>query len=318
MIYHVYATKSNIGDWLSAKGIQALLEPVEVHELFCDSPCVEETLSVLSRLTPQDFIIIGGGGLLMDYFEGFWEGFRSIADRAPFALWGVGCCDLKRENTSVSKELMTDIVRRSRLCVVRDQLTWEFVSSRSLPDPVPCPSLSVIERREGPGRGLLHAVHAGIVDPETHQEICGIVRELAEKSGRPYRETRNRIDPKARNLQLELEKYRNSDVVISSRLHGCIIAVGMGKKLIALSGDRKIDHFMDSAGLKEWVVEMDDIGRLPEMLVCIEEQENPRAFVDRVRQDNLLVSEKIKSLIEDAKRAPHHRTEGSPVATKSY
>jgi polysaccharide pyruvyl transferase WcaK-like protein len=308
MIYHVYATKSNIGDWLSAKGIQSLLKPVEVHELFCDSPYVEETLSVLSKVTPQDFIVIGGGGLLMDYFEGFWEGFRSIANRVPFALWGVGCCDLKRENTSVSKDLMTGIVRQSRLCVVRDRLTWDFFTNKSLPDPVPCPSLSVIERREGPGRGLLHAAHAGIVDPETHQEICGILKELAGKSGRPYWETRNRIEPKARNLQLELDKYRNSDVVISSRLHGCIIAVGMGNKVIALSGDRKIDHFMDSAGLGEWVLEIDEIGRLPEMLAGLEKQESPGAFVDRVRQDHLTISEKIKSLIEDAKKASHHRT----------
>jgi len=302
MIHHVYATKSNIGDWLSAKGIQALLKPAEVQELFCDSPFVQETLSVLSRLTPHDFIIIGGGGLLMDYFEGFWEGFRNIADRIPFALWGVGCCDLKRENTSVSKDLMTGIVRQSRLCVVRDRLTWDFFTSRSLPDPVPCPSLSVIERRERPGRGLLHAVHAGIVDPQTHQKICGILKELAGKSGRPYWETRNRIEPKARNLHLELEKYRNSDVVISSRLHGCIIAVGMGKKLIALSGDRKIDHFMDLAGLKDWVLEIEEIRRLPEMLARLEKQKSAEAFVDRVRQAHLLVSEKIKGLIEDAKK----------------
>ena len=295
-----------------------MLKPAELHELFCDGPCVEETLSALSELTPKDFIIIGGGGLMMDYFEGFWEGFRSIADRVPFALWGVGCCDLKRDNTSVSKDLMTAIVRQSRLCVVRDRLTWDFFSSRSLPDPVPCPSLSVIERRERPGKGLLHAVHAGIVDTETYQEICRLLKELAEESGRPYWETRNRIEPNARNLQLELEKYSNCDVVISSRLHGCIIAVGMGKKLIALSGDRKIDHFMDSAGLKEWVLEIDDIGRLPEMLASLEKQESPGAFVDRVRQDHLLVSEKIKCLIEDAKKAPHHRTGGSPVATKSY
>jgi len=214
----------------------------------------------------------------------------------------VGCCDLKRDNTSISKDLMTGIVRQSRLCVVRDRLTWDFFHSRSLPDPVPCPSLSVIERSERPSRGLLHATHAGIVAPDTYQELCGILKELAGKSDRPYWETRNRIEPKARNLQLELDKYRNSDVVISSRLHGCIIAVGMGKKLIALSGDRKIDHFMDLAGLKDWVLEIEEIRRLPAMLARLEKQKSAGAFVDRVRQAHLLVSEKIRSLIEDAKK----------------
>ena len=76
MIYHVYANQSNAGDWLSARGIQALLAPREVREHLCDEPFVPQTIAALERATEEDFIVIGGGGLFMDYFEPFWKSFQ--------------------------------------------------------------------------------------------------------------------------------------------------------------------------------------------------------------------------------------------------
>ncbi len=90
MIYHIYANRSNIGDWLSAKGIQKLLAPLEIQECLCDEPFIEETMQCLSKAGKDDLIVIGGGGLLMDYFDSFWAAFRSVADRVPFCIWGIG------------------------------------------------------------------------------------------------------------------------------------------------------------------------------------------------------------------------------------
>ena len=302
MIYHVYATKSNLGDWLAARGIQSLLAPEPVTDLFCDGPCVEETLEVLSALTPDDFVIIGGGGLLMDYFEPFWRGFKAASVRAPFAIWGAGCCDLKKRDTNISKDLIAGIVRESRFCVVRDRLTMDFLNACGLQAPVACPSFWVLKPPALPGRGLLHASHAGIVDPATEEELRRVLKDLAERSGRVYTETRNRIEPKEKALQAELDKYRNADVVVSSRLHGCIIAAGMEKKLIAVSGDRKIDHFMAAAGLEDWVLDVNEIGRLPEMMKALDEQKPCAEFAARACRENLAVSEKIKKQIIEARR----------------
>ena len=69
MIHHVFANRSNIGDWLSAIGIQALLAPCKVTEHLCDQPFVAGTLGELSTAGEGDLIVIGGGGLFMDYFE---------------------------------------------------------------------------------------------------------------------------------------------------------------------------------------------------------------------------------------------------------
>ena len=63
MIYHVFAIRSNIGDWLSAKGIQKLLATGKITECLCDEPFVKEPLNILSGATEEDLIIIGGGGL---------------------------------------------------------------------------------------------------------------------------------------------------------------------------------------------------------------------------------------------------------------
>ena len=49
MIHHVYANRSNAGDWLSALGIQRLLAPLPVTEHLCDEPFVEETLQEPAR-----------------------------------------------------------------------------------------------------------------------------------------------------------------------------------------------------------------------------------------------------------------------------
>ena len=81
MIHHVYANQSNVGDWLSARGIQSLLAPRAVTEHFCDEPFVPATLAALSKAGPEDFIVIGGGGLFMEYFGPFWEGAEQIRTR---------------------------------------------------------------------------------------------------------------------------------------------------------------------------------------------------------------------------------------------
>jgi hypothetical protein len=57
MIYHVFANRSNIGDWLSARGIQKLISPYPVTECLCDEPFVEETMQILSNATENDLII---------------------------------------------------------------------------------------------------------------------------------------------------------------------------------------------------------------------------------------------------------------------
>ncbi len=309
MIHHVYANQSNVGDWLSALGIQKLLgvgsrcdpaanSPLQEH--FCDDPSVDETLDALSRATPEDLIIIGGGGLFMDCFSRFWNGFRDVAERVPFAIWGVGACELERGGSRLPQDLIGEIAERSRLCVVRDELTCDLLSPIRLPPPVVCPCVAAV----APGRNedalVLHVDHYNSVGPENFERMCAAGDDFAAKSGRLSRRTNNLIEPgNAAQLDRVLGLYRAAGVVLSSRLHGCILAVATGRPVLAVSGDRKVESFMRAAGLGDWVLDLDEIESVPERLAGIHLQRRPVAFVDEARRRNRAVAACVGSLIAE-------------------
>src|SRR5207244_3560144 len=88
VIHHVFANRTNVGDLLSARGIQALLHPEPVTEHLCDDPFVESTLAALAGAAPDDVVVVGGGGLFMDYFEPFWRGLLDVLGERPLCIWG--------------------------------------------------------------------------------------------------------------------------------------------------------------------------------------------------------------------------------------
>jgi len=298
VIHHVFATKSNIGDWLSAQAIQELISPVEVKEYFCDEPFVEQTLAGLSAAPPNEVIVIGGGGLFMDYFAPFWTGFLEVAGHRNFCIWGVGCCDLKQAESRVPEKLLSEIVSRSRLCFVRDDLTRAYLNKRTMHRAVPCPTMTIIEPTNSGGRGLLYADHYSLVGSTGYEEISAISREFARTTVREYRETDNQIAHGSEvALAATLDLYRTSDVIVSSRLHGCIIGLAMGRKVVAVSGDRKVESFMTAAGLSDWVFNVDDLKSLSRGLCELENQETPWEFIRRVRSDNQAIANQVKAMI---------------------
>ena len=89
MIHHLYANRSNVGDWLAAQGIQQLLgRPVTEH--LGDTPFVAETRARLLEASEGDVLVIGGGGLFMDYFDPLWSALDAVAGRFRVAIWGAG------------------------------------------------------------------------------------------------------------------------------------------------------------------------------------------------------------------------------------
>ena len=307
MIHHVYANQSNVGDWLSAQGIQSLLAPLQVTEHFCDAPFVPDTLKHLAKATERDFILIGGGGLFMDYFAPFWEGFREVATRVPFCIWGAGCCDMKREQTRLPAKLLEEIVSRSRLCVVRDELTRHLMAGARLPPAVPCPTLVAVPSSPIDKRGLLHVDHYDNVGAEIYEQMVMVSEQFAKETGRPCQQTNNLIAAGHRGaLRKTLGLYSASDLVLTSRLHGCLIAVAMGRRFLAVSADHKVESFMEAAGLREWVVGLDELDSLPARLGELEKQPLPAAFVEEARAQNRSVAEMVRVLIARAESGEAH------------
>lgn len=299
MIHHIFANKSNAGDWLSALGIQRLLGLSGVQEHFCDDVFLDETFAKLAAASSDDFILIGGGGLFMDYFIPFWRRFLQIGERVPFCLWGVGLCDMKLQSSRAPSELIQELASRARLCVVRDSMTREFLALPSVPGPVPCPTFAALDA--SPSRGLhrlLHVDHYDNVGSNIYEQMVRIAEQFAEDTGRTYRQTNNLVPADHRGaLRTVIELYASADVVLTSRLHGCIIALATGRPVLAVSGDRKIESFMSSAGLEEWVLGLDQIDRLPEKLRELPFQEFPAEFVRNARKANGEVADQVRELI---------------------
>lgn len=301
MIHHLFANRSNAGDWLSAKGIQSLLKRPVIEHL-CDEPFVDATIAELSQAGPADFILIGGGGLFMDYFIPFWEKFKAISSKVPFGIWGAGYCDLKRENSRPPAALLREIIGRSRFCYVRDELTRKHLGIPALPAPVPCPSIEILQPTAEKGNGLLHVDNLTTAGEDVYETMDRLCREFAERTGRPYRKTNNRHEGTEASLKSVLRYYEKSEFVVSSALHGCVIALGVGRKVLAVSGDRKIEAFMDAMGLLEWVCDIEELDEFSSRLERLREQKIPEERIRFARAANHLVAGQILREIENARK----------------
>ena len=223
----------------------------------------------------------------------------------PFCIWGAGCCDLKRFQSRPPLKLLTDIIRQSRLCVVRDELTRSFFSECELPLPAVCPTVNAVPFTAGEEKRLLHVDHYDSVGPANYERMVAIAQEFAVRTGRSYRQTNNLI-PAGHNgaLQKTLDLYASADLVLTSRLHGCIIGLAMGRRVLVVSGDRKVESFMQAAGLGEWVCDLNEIETLPARLDELPGQRVPVEFIESARRRNQVIAEQVRGFI--VKEQPNH------------
>lgn len=305
MIHHIYANRTNIGDWLSARGIQSLLGSPSLVEHFCDEPFIEETIEAISACDLGDLVIIGGGGLFMDYFVPFWESFRNISKPLRYIIWGIGYCDLKREPSRPPVKLLQEIVHRSSLCYVRDDLTREYLAGCQLPKPVVCPSVAVLRESPRSGFGILHVDNYTTAGADVFEAMQASAEAYARTTGRILRRTNNRLNPAGEgSLAAALSLYEQSDVVLSSALHGCLIAAAMGKKVLAVSGDRKIEASMSALGLGEWVLDYSEVDQVPKRLMELEQQTVPVQQLQMARRENQQIAAEILRLSTSHDKAP--------------
>jgi polysaccharide pyruvyl transferase WcaK-like protein len=298
MIHHVFACKSNIGDWLSARAIQSLIGDVPVVEHFCDEPFVAETLDELAQLGPDDLVVIGGGGLFMDYFTSFWEGFRPLASQVPFCVWGVGYCDIKDRPSRADQALLREVLGFSRLTVVRDELTRELLRGCDLPAPILCPSVTALPPRASLTRGLLHSMDYAVVGEAGYAAVREVASAYAAQTGRSYAETNNQIENvDEAQLAAVVHSYAAADLIVSSRLHGCIIGLSLGRKVLAISGDRKVESFMSAVGLADWIFPLDDLSSLGGSLARLSDQPDVQDVIERARMQNRRIGARVRALV---------------------
>jgi polysaccharide pyruvyl transferase WcaK-like protein len=299
VIHHVFANRSNVGDWVSALGIQSALQGHAITEHLCDEPFIDRTIADLGAADPGDLIVIGGGGLLMDYFTPFWEAFLPFARERRFVLWGIGVCDLKDEDSNGPADLHAEIAAHAALCVVRDEPSRQHIGLPSLPDPVPCPSHLALAPRPVTTRGLLHSATLTTVGGTAYRVMRRFGRQVAAETRRYYAETNNRIEPgDAEAFEHVLEAYAAADVILSSRLHGCVLGLAAGRPVVAVSGDHKVDAYMETVGLGDWVCQNDDLRALPAMLRAASDQPWPGKALAEIVAANRAVGTTLRAMAD--------------------
>lgn len=246
---YIYANRKNSGDFLSAKGVK-LAVGVEAPE-----HVIEKNLPNLKTILEanQDIkLIIGGGGLLKDSFEEFWR--IVLLSGTRYVCFGIGICDIKGQNSFLTDDILRKVIANAQMVWVRDSRTSALIENKYglTVQRILCPSVFYIHRKyaatdkkktvHGDKPRLLYTHHRKLVRTAKKGDdfIRNMVRQICKTNGFVFSE----VDNICRNPARLLKQYANADIIINTRLHGCIFSYALDKPFVAISADTKIDSFV--------------------------------------------------------------------------
>jgi Polysaccharide pyruvyl transferase len=259
-IIQFYSSYRNIGNFLPVLGIQGMLgtptDVWDIHRVPVDWDYVHAHYRVA---------IIGGAGLLHACFEPFWQDFDRQC-KLPFAIWGIGVCLPANEAAQgVSKPVVTRVFGKALLANVRDRLTVSHYALGDATDIAVCPTVPYLhdwraKSHPAPVQALadvdvLHSIHTTLASSDETQRITAAI----EATGRTVQCVEN-LQRRRFGIDDALAFYATARLVVSTRLHGAIIAFGFDKPYVALSFDSKVKAFVDGYG-GGWLCEsIDELG----------------------------------------------------------
>lgn len=286
MIYYCCANNLNIGDYFSMLGVKeaiGLSGEEEFMELR-DEPFSD----FISSLEEKDILIVGGGGLFKDYFEKYWKDIIYHKKRHNFSvyLFGVGVCDIKNKSIStvISDEFIDEIIMNSNSSFIRAPLPIQNIKVVE----TCCPSVLYVQKNyssteQSPQEKLLYVNHRGLVGKEKSNQIRGFLQTYCSNNNLIYSEVNN-IAKSPDEIRDMMDEYISSKIIVTTRLHGYIIGRSVGKRVVAISNDYKIEGFAKLIGDPDPL----DAHTLVEDILFEE--------IDKCKQINY---EKLNQLVED-------------------
>ncbi len=248
VVSYIYATPGNTGDYLSMRGVRELSrEPGYI--LQCDSYSLKKTFQTLSNSSNIKGIVIGGGGLIQPVFNEFWD--RIMECHLPYALFGVGVNYLPHHREKIDRGRLKAICSNAVSVHVRDLESKNILRESSGREDITtgvCPSVNFLAhfavQDSSNHQTLLHVLHPSDL-VASHVDVSRLIKTvqvLAEQLGLSYKQTEHTRGWS----RFQLRQYMKSSVVISSRLHGCIIAYALGKPFVPIVCDHKTQWFVDT------------------------------------------------------------------------
>lgn len=249
-VVYVYANKRNVGDYISHLGLKEIVG-LDGPSLFCSPIWLVEFrqhIETLKKYNQDVLLVIGGGGLLQPVFEPFWE--VVLLSGLRFSAHGIGVNRMTGRG-ELSKALFEKIGEKAEHLGVRDIYTKKMFESnaKKLPTLTACPSINYLHPRyrkkaAASKNVLLHLVHPSDVRlaGANLQNIVENLKKIASELGLDYQEHTNMDSSHIRMLN----RVRQSKVIVSSRLHGCIMGYGMEIPFLPLLCDEKINEFLNT------------------------------------------------------------------------
>ena len=238
-ILQFYSANRNIGNYTPVLGIHQMLDQEldvwNIHKSPVDWEFVHKN---------YEQVIVGGAGLLHSVFEKFWVDLDKNC-KLPIIIWGIGVCLPDNDSVKgVPKQVVQSVFSRAVYANVRDELTRDFYQLSADISLTACPTLVhvannfKVEVRVEDGKRILHSSHVDLEPTSTTPEI----KKIIESAGYKYYFTEN-IETKKLPLKRILNMYQDCDYVVTTRLHGAIIAYAFKRPYIAISFDPKVAAF---------------------------------------------------------------------------
>ncbi len=234
-----YSANRNVGNYLPVLAIHQMLDKEldvwSIHTSPVDWEFVHKN---------YDQVIVGGAGLLHSVFTKFWVDLEKNC-KLPIIIWGIGVCLPDNDSVKgVPKEIVQSVFSRAVYANVRDELTRDFYQLAADTSITACPTLVHVANnfkvaaKNSSGKEILHSSHVDLEPTSTTPEI----KQIIEAAGFNYHFTEN-IETNEYPLKKILNMYQKSDFVVTTRLHGAIIAYAFKRPYIAISYDPKIAAF---------------------------------------------------------------------------
>jgi hypothetical protein len=234
-----YSANRNIGNYLPVLAIHQMLDQEldtwNIHKSPVDWGFVHKNYTQ---------VIVGGAGLLHSVFEKFWVDLEKNC-KLPIIIWGIGVCLPDNDQVKgVPKQVVQSVFSKAKFANIRDELTRDFyeldpgISITACPTLVHIANNFKVEAKKVSGNKVLHSSHVDLEPTSTTPQI----KQITQDAGFNYSFTEN-IETEKYPLKKILNMYQESDYVITTRLHGAIIAYAFKRPYIAISFDPKVAAF---------------------------------------------------------------------------
>lgn len=234
-VLQFYSSVDNIGNYLPVAAIRDYLG------------CATDTWSIHH---PVDYdyvnanyrgVIVGGAGLIYQPFAQFWSEFAEKC-RLPFIIWGVGACipdAMGLDDAIPFRKALRVVAKQADLINVRDDISADLFSGEAV-SVTACPSVSYLKDFTGsrPSGPFTLATHSELVSNTEHEALRQALRQDRKVI------LTNNIQSRLMGVDdIIRRRYSLSSTVVTTRLHGAIIAYGLGIPYVAMSRDEKLRAF---------------------------------------------------------------------------